>query len=233
MLFATGGAATAFGVALAGQIGPLSEAADAEKKYQDAVRDHGASSAEAMEAQLAYQRQLAALPPETQRAAVALSGLKQEFQDWSDDLAGFTMAPVEKGFAVIEELLPHLTPEVESFSGSMDRLMTVAGGAVSTPGFDAISDRVAELTELLPHLTPEVESFSGSMDRLTPNSTTSPRRSSTSCESCRRATRTPGRSGTSCGTSPRTATRPASLSTRSVTPSPPSRRAPRRPARPC
>ncbi|WP_437090089.1 hypothetical protein, partial [Streptomyces sp. enrichment culture] len=55
--------------------------------------------------------------------------------------------PIATAATVIEELLPHLTPEVESFSGSMDRLMTVAGGAVSTPGFDAISDRVAELTD--------------------------------------------------------------------------------------
>ncbi|GHC37401.1 MULTISPECIES: hypothetical protein [Streptomyces rochei group] len=144
---AAGFGATAFGVALAGQIGPLSEAADAEKKYQEAVRDHGASSAEAMEAQLAYQKQLSALPPETQRASVALSTLKQEFGDWSDDMASFTMEPVTKGFVVLQSLLPHLSPEVESFSGSLDRLMTVAGGAIQTPGFDAISDRVAEFTD--------------------------------------------------------------------------------------
>lgn len=144
---ATGGAATAFGIALAGQIGPLSEAAEAEKKYQDAVRDHGKGSAEAAEAQLAYQQQIASMPPETQRAAAALSGLKTEFKGWSDDMAGFTMAPVEKSFTVLEELLPHLSPEVESFSGQLERMMDVAGGAISTPGFDAVSDKVAELTD--------------------------------------------------------------------------------------
>lgn len=144
---ATGGAAAAFGIALAGQIGPLADVADAEKKYQEAVRDHGTSSKEAMETQLAYQKQLAALPPETQKAAVALSSLKQEFGDWSDEMAGFTMEPVTKGFTILQELLPHLSPEVESFSGQLDRLMDVAGGAITTPGFDALSDRAAELTE--------------------------------------------------------------------------------------
>jgi hypothetical protein len=147
MLAATGGAATAFGVALAGQVEALGEVADAEKKYQDAVRDHGTSSKEAMEAQLAYQKQLNALPPETQKAAVALSQLKSEFGDWSDDMAQFTMEPVTKGITVLQELLPHLSPEVESFSGQLDRLMNVAGGAISTPGFDALSNKVASLTD--------------------------------------------------------------------------------------
>ncbi|MGV2914737.1 hypothetical protein [Streptomyces alfalfae] len=144
---ATGGAATAFGIALGGQIGPLREAAEAEKAYQDAVSEHGRGSMEAAQAQLAYQQRLAKMPPETQKAAVALSSLKTEFKGWSDDMAGFTMAPVTKGFTVLQELLPHLSPEVKSFSGQMDRLMNVAGGAISTPGFDAISDKVADLTD--------------------------------------------------------------------------------------
>lgn len=147
MLAATGGAATAFGIALAGQVGPLTDAADAEKKYQDAVREHGAASKEAAQAQLAYQQQLATMPAETQEAAVALSRLKTTFGDWSDDMAGFTMEPVQKGFAVLEKVIPALSPEVEAFSGSFERLMDVAGGAVSTPGFDAFAERVGELTE--------------------------------------------------------------------------------------
>ncbi|RSN55613.1 hypothetical protein DMH12_15460 [Streptomyces sp. WAC 04229] len=147
MLAATGGAATAFGIALAGQIEPMSEVADAEKKYQEAVRDNGRSSKEAMEAQLAYQRVLADLPPETQKAAISLSNLKGTFSDWSDDMSNWTMEPVTKSFNVLEQLIPHMSREVQSFSGQMDRLVNVAGGAVSTPGFDAFSDRVAELTD--------------------------------------------------------------------------------------
>jgi hypothetical protein len=146
--FALGGAAaTAFGVALAGQIEPLTEAADAEKKYQDAVREHGRSSAEAMQAQLKYQQIIASLPPEAQQAAIALSSLKQEFQGWSDDMAVFTMAPVTKGFTLLEQLIPRMTPHVESFSRELDRLMNVAGGAITTPGFDALADKVATLTD--------------------------------------------------------------------------------------
>ncbi|MEV8248067.1 hypothetical protein AB0R01_30490 [Streptomyces rochei] len=144
---ATGGAATAFGIALAGQVSDLSEAADAEKAYQEAVRDHGAASQEAAQAQLTYQRSLAAMPPETQKAHVALSRLKTTFGDWSDGMSAFTMQPVTKGFTVLEQVIPKLTPQVAAFSGSFDRLMNVAGGAVSTPGFDAFADRVGELTE--------------------------------------------------------------------------------------
>lgn len=146
-LTAAGGAATAFGIALAGQIGPLTELADAEKKYQEAVRDHGKGSTEAAEAQLAYQRQLSAMPEATQRAAVGLSRLKDEFGDWSDEMAQFTMEPVTKGFTILEELLPHLSPEVESFSEHMDRLMNVVGGGMQTPGFDSFSNKVAKLTD--------------------------------------------------------------------------------------
>ncbi|KPC70900.1 hypothetical protein ADL27_53305 [Streptomyces sp. NRRL F-6602] len=147
MLNAAAVGAGAFGAAIAGQAEELGELADAEKAYQEAVRDNGRGSLEAAEAQLAYQRQLAALPPETQRAAVAISGLKSSFQGWSDDMARFTMEPVTKGVTVLEQLLPRLTPEVQSFSEQMNRLMDVAGGAITTPGFDAIADRVAAFTD--------------------------------------------------------------------------------------
>jgi hypothetical protein len=144
---AAGGAAGVFGLAVAGQAGRISEAAEAEQAYQDAVREHGRASAEASQAQLLYQQRLAMLPPEAQKAAVALSRLKDTFADWSDDMSAFTMQPVTKGFTVLEELLPHLSPEVESFSSELDRLMDVAGGAMATPGFDAFSDKVARLTD--------------------------------------------------------------------------------------
>ncbi|MFJ7297546.1 hypothetical protein [Streptomyces collinus] len=144
---ATGFAATAFGAALAGQVSQLAEVSDAQEKYDEAVREHGAASAEAIKAQVVYQNMLAELPPETQKAAVALTGLKQTFSDWSDDMSGFTMAPVTKGFTVLEQIIPALSPEVESFSGQLDRLMNIAGGAVSSPGFDAFSNKVAQLTD--------------------------------------------------------------------------------------
>jgi hypothetical protein len=142
-----GAAAGVFTVALAGQIDALSEVADAEKKYQEAVREHGKASAEAITAQIKYQQQLTELPPDAQKAAIALSQLKTTFSDWSDDMSGFTMQPLTKGITILDTLIPHLTPQVEAFSGHMDRLMNVAGGAISTPGFDAFSERVADLTD--------------------------------------------------------------------------------------
>ena len=139
--FAAGGAAAgAFGIALAGQVGPLTDSSEALQKYTEAVTLHGEHSKEAMEAAQEYRLQVAAMPLATQRAATAVSILKDDFQEWSDGLADFTMDPVTRGIAVLDELIPHLTPEVKSASTQLDRLVTVAGGAISTPGFDSMSE---------------------------------------------------------------------------------------------
>jgi hypothetical protein len=147
LLGAAGVSAGAFGIALAGQVERLGEVADAQKKYDDAVREHGRSSAEALKAQLQYQQMLAQLPPEAQRAAVALSQLKTNFSDWSDDMAGFTMTPLTHGITVLDQLIPRLTPHVQSFSTQLDRVITVAGGAIETPGFDAMADKFADFSD--------------------------------------------------------------------------------------
>lgn len=136
-----------FGAALAGQIGPLSEAAEAETKYKDAVAEHGKASKEAIEAQIAQQRILAGMPQATQEAAAALSILRSDFSGWSDDMADFTMEPLTHGMGIIGEVLPHLSPQVESFSGQLNRLVDIAGGAVSTPGFDGMMDRFARFSD--------------------------------------------------------------------------------------
>ncbi|GGS97071.1 hypothetical protein [Streptomyces violaceus] len=147
LLGAAGVSAAAFGIALGGQVERLGEVADAEKKYQEAVAEHGRSSAEAVKAQLQYQQMLAQLPPEAQRAAVALSQMKQNFRDWSDDMASFTMTPLTNGITVLDQLIPRLTPHVESFSTQLDRVVTVAGGAIQTPGFDAMADKFADFSD--------------------------------------------------------------------------------------
>jgi hypothetical protein len=160
-LFAAGGvAAGAFGAAIAGQIEPLSEVADAEKKYQEAVREHGTASAEALKAQIAYQKALAALPPDAQRAAIALSQLKSNFSSWSDDMASFTMTPLTHGITVLDQIIPRLTPAVKSASTQLDRLVTIAGGAIETPGFDAMARRFADFTDhQLDQMTDQVIHF--------------------------------------------------------------------------
>lgn len=139
--------AAAFGIALAGQIGPLGEVADAEKKYQEAVREHGQSSAEAVKAQVAYQKSLAELPPEAQKAAIALSTMKGNFSDWSDEMAGFTMDPLAKSITVLDQIIPRLSPHVETASTQLDRLVNIAGGSIQTPGFDRMADRFADFTD--------------------------------------------------------------------------------------
>ncbi|MCX4911798.1 hypothetical protein [Streptomyces sp. NBC_00878] len=139
--------ATAFGIAIGGQVERLGQVADAEKKYQDAVSEHGKASTEAITAQLTYQRALAELPPEAQKAAIAVSRLKGNFSDWSDDMATWTMKPLTQGITVLDQIIPRLTPHVQSASAQLDRLTTVAGGAMATPGFDAMANRFADFSD--------------------------------------------------------------------------------------
>ncbi|WP_143671750.1 phage tail protein [Streptomyces caniscabiei] len=137
------GAMAAFGVAVAGQVSHLSKASEAQKKYQEAVQQNGRGSKEAAQAQLQLSNSLASMPAATARAAVGWQTLKQEYKDFSDSTARFTMAPIEKSFTVLGAILPRLEPMVEGTSTQLDRLMNVAGGAVVSPGFDAFADRVS------------------------------------------------------------------------------------------
>jgi hypothetical protein len=131
----------AFGLAVVPQIKQLGDAADAQTKYTEAVTKYGPASKQAAQAQDQALQSLTALPPATRRAAVGYMELRTSFKSWSDDLARFTMAPVEKSIAVVEAILPKLNPLVKGTSTELDRLITVAGGAVSTPGFDAMMKR--------------------------------------------------------------------------------------------
>ena len=134
-------AVAAFGAAVAGQVSHLSEAADAQKKYEDAVVKSGRGSKEAADAQRQLSATLARMPNSTARVAVAMQTLKGEFQEFSDSTADFTMTPVEKSLTVLGRVLPKLTPMAKGASAELDRLVTVAGGAVASPGFDALADR--------------------------------------------------------------------------------------------
>jgi len=134
----------AFGAALAPQISHLGDAAKAQDTYNDAVQKYGRGSTQAAQAQLAASQTLAAMPAATQRAAVGWQNLREQTSAWSDSLAKFTMAPVEKSFAVMGQVLPKLTPMVKGTATELDRLMTVAGGGVNTGAFDALSQRVSD-----------------------------------------------------------------------------------------
>ncbi|MFF5795806.1 hypothetical protein [Streptomyces albogriseolus] len=140
-LGAVGVAAGAYALALGPQVAALAEVVEAQTKYQDAVDASGATSQEAIKAQVEYQRQLAKLPQPTQEAAIAVGILKDNYEDFSDNLAGDVMAPFTKGVAVANALLPTTAGLVKGTSAQLDRLVTLVGGAISTPGFDAVNDR--------------------------------------------------------------------------------------------
>ncbi|MGX1223135.1 hypothetical protein [Streptomyces ambofaciens] len=137
-------AAGVYALALGPQIGKISEAADAQDKLDEALRTSGAGSAEAGKAALDYERQLASLTPETREAAVAVGLLKDGYDEWSDSLSGDVMAPFNKGVAIANALLPETTGLVKGASGQFDRLLTLVGGAISTPGFDAMNSRFTD-----------------------------------------------------------------------------------------
>ena len=134
-----GAAMAAMGLAIVPQISALGDAADAEKKWQDTVDKSGATSEEAVTAQLAYQQVLAKLPPKTREAAAAVGGLKDDFKAWSDSLSGDTMAPFIKGVSLVDALLPKTSGMVRVASAEADRFVTIVGGEMASPGLDRLN----------------------------------------------------------------------------------------------
>lgn len=155
---AAGLAAGAFGAAIAPQMKEVTaagEAATAAEKAQElatrkkaeaqalastggkaykAALDEAKSATEAAsEADAAYQRQLAGMPPASRETATALKGLKDDYSKWSDSLAGSTMPVATKGIQFMRDLLPTLTPFVKAastaFSGMFDKLSAGIKGA--------------------------------------------------------------------------------------------------------
>ncbi|MEV0115881.1 phage tail protein [Streptomyces sp. NPDC050844] len=141
---AAGVALAAFGLAAGGQVASLVKASEAEKKYTEAVKQHGPASQEAAKAQEAYLRQVREMDPATRRAAAAFGVFKDQYKAWSGSLAGDTMPVVTKSFAVFGGLLPRLTPLIRGTSSELDRLMTVLAGGVNSSGFDRLMDSFAE-----------------------------------------------------------------------------------------
>ena len=137
----------AFGLAVIPQIKQLGAAADAQKKYTAAVSKYGPGSTQAAAAQNAFAQSLAGMPAATRQAAGALMVLKDDFKSWSDGLSKFTMEPVARSMAVVQAILPKLSPMVRETSTQFGRLVTVAGGAVASPGFNAFAKRVSDFAD--------------------------------------------------------------------------------------
>lgn len=162
---AAGVAAGAYAVALGPQIVAIGEASQAQKKFDDAVEKSGARSKEAVQAQEEYVRSVAKLPPATREAAVALSILKDDYKDWSNSLAGDTMGPFTKGLAIAGALLPKLSPLVKGTSTELDRMMTIVGGGMASPGFDRLVGKFSGFaTGTLRSVNDGVISFLRSLD---------------------------------------------------------------------
>lgn len=134
-------ATAAFTAALVPQISALSEASEAEKKYNDAVAKSGRTSQEAVSAQLEYQRAMADLPPETRKAAAALGILKDTHEEWSNSLASSTMPAFTKSLAVANSLLPKTEGLVRGTGVQLDRMVTVVAGGMESPGFDRLNTK--------------------------------------------------------------------------------------------
>ena len=135
-----------FGAAAGGQIAAMSEAADAEKKYKDAVDEYGATSQQATKAQAAFQRSVQDMPHPTRVASIALSNLKDSYREWSDSLAASTMPVATRSFALFGALFPKLTPVVEGAGVQLKRFVTIATGGVQSAAFDRFMKSFAEFS---------------------------------------------------------------------------------------
>jgi hypothetical protein len=133
--------------AMGPQIAAIGEAADAEKKYQTAVAQHGAASSQAIEAQIAYQQAVSKMPPATRQAAAALSTLKDSYKSWSDSLAGDTMPVFTKGIALANSLLPKTSGLVKAASTEASRFETIIGGEMASPGLDRLDGKFTSFAQ--------------------------------------------------------------------------------------
>lgn len=133
-----------FAAAAAGQVTAVTEAADAEKKYQEAIAEHGQASKQATDAEAAYLRQVGKMPAATRTTAGALSALKDDYREWSDSLADSTMPVATKALQTFSGVLPKLTPLVKGTSRELNRFVTIAAGGVASPGFDRFMDNFSD-----------------------------------------------------------------------------------------
>ncbi len=140
-------AALAMTAAIVPQISALSEAAEKEKAFEEAVEKSGRRSKEAVAAHTAYADSVAKLPPETREAAAALGILKDSYKQWSDSLAGDTMAPVSKGIGILNALLPKMSGLVKVTAAETDRFMTIIGGGMEAPGLDRLNSKFTNFAQ--------------------------------------------------------------------------------------
>ncbi|RKN61857.1 hypothetical protein D7231_31790 [Streptomyces klenkii] len=140
-------ALTAFGVAAGRQVKHMADAVSAETAYLDAVEEHGRTTTEAAQAELAWHRELEQMPPAARAAAAELRILRNDYTRWSDSLARDTTRPLIHGMQTLRALFEPMTPLIQGSSRELDRWMALARGGIDTPGFDSFMSRFAEFSE--------------------------------------------------------------------------------------
>lgn len=129
-----------FGAAIAGQIKAITDAVEAQTEYDEAVREHGRTSTEAAEADIARAKVLEKMPPATREAAAAYEALTDHYKDFSDSLAGDTMPVATKAMGVFSRLLDHTRPLAKGAAKETGRFMTILAGGLETAAFSRFMD---------------------------------------------------------------------------------------------
>lgn len=134
------------GAAMAPQIGQVKKLSESYDKVQAAVDEYGASSKQAMDAQKAYNRELKAMSPETQKAAKSFQGLKNDFGKWSESLSGDTMPIFTKGLNAMRTVLPMLTPFVKDAAAQLGVFADKLEKGVKTDRFKELVGQFQEFS---------------------------------------------------------------------------------------
>jgi hypothetical protein len=87
---------------------------------------------------------MAGMPQATQRAAAGYSNLKDQFKASPTARRSSRWRRSRSPSRCSGQIIPKLKPMVEGASTQLDRLMTVAGGAVNTAAFDSLSKKVSD-----------------------------------------------------------------------------------------
>ncbi|WP_405531493.1 hypothetical protein OG592_26965 [Streptomyces avidinii] len=146
-LASAGAALGAFGAALLPQILAMGKLEKAHEGYQKAVAENGAASQEAAAAHNKWLKELSKAPVEVRQAAAALDVMKESYKDWNSSLSKDTLPIATKGFAVLSELFPKMTPLVRGASVELNRLMNMLAVGVQSRGFDEFMIKLADFSQ--------------------------------------------------------------------------------------
>jgi phage-related protein len=104
-------------------------------EYKKAQQEANAATDAAKQADAAYKQQLDQLPGPTREYALALQGLKEDHDKWSESLSGTTMPVFTKGIQILRDLLPTLTPFVKGAAEAFGSFLDEVAVGVKSAGF--------------------------------------------------------------------------------------------------